>query len=967
MPNLDYQRHTFLGGEVSPSLYERADMEKFSRWFSKAENIRFMETGGFKKRNGFVKVADTRNNRSGEKIKLLAFSFNDEQSFLVEMDNDYARFYDKNGLIKVNNAPYELPLPFDLIEEGDIKYAQSGDIIFIAHPTSGIYELSRIKKDGTEWKIKKFNTDIYPMDEENTDGGITLSAAATIVTDIASITLKNPQGTYSVRNPKLYSGSTTVYEYNGTRSFAELATGITAAISSSDLEATVSGNVLSITTTDPNVTVPAYRLEYDYLDDVEVPTYDYSTNDYSISYTFPADAIYCSKVHYKVAAAFYIRGTYKEPTRITYQGTFISTTQLDLTSSLNSIISQNEHMSLSGTTLNVAYNSEQWFPYYLNVYYRKWVNTSGELSSQGYGYQLTSNSNTFFDDIAVGECVLVKHKLDALDEFVDWSNGSGSKTIGPTTGEYRLTTTGTWAGSATLSYSDDNKTTWHVIYKWDSPGGSYPHNITLSSKIESDNLVYFKFDATVSNGEHLYANIGSNSAVVNSYYKVLQKTSATTALAKCIKNDIGEFSNNSKWRKQAFSNANGWPQTIAFYQNRLFMGKDYILYGSKTNDFWDFYEPVTIKDDDPISMSLLSQKVNTIKNLVTQRSFFTFTAGGEFGIASEGALTQKDKYLKQFSANGSADCLPVLISDVVLFVDKSKNSIRALKYSLESDGYEAPDITLTLRELLKDEEIMSTDTIFEDKEAFFLSRRNSGSAEYPIWDYTIWDLKYITDQNVIAWSHWKHAFGNITNICVVPNGAKHDLYIAVEGNGGKWIEKLSRDEYMDTVEYYNYSDIVDGKVNVTGIPGYKKEVMQDNKRYVVTIDSDNKITVPADITSGVFKVGSIFDTQATLLGPVVELSNYARSTYEKKNPFKVFFYYLNSYGFKVGVEEDEKMEIEWQHPATDIDNGEQLTSGKKSVLIPSRFEHSARISFVQNEPYPMEVCDVLMQTDYGGK
>ena len=961
MPNLDYQRHTFLGGEVSPSLYERADMEKFSRWFSKAENIRFMETGGFKKRNGFVKVADTRNNRSGEKIKLLAFSFNDEQSFLVEMDNDYARFYDKNGLIKVNDAPYELPLPFDLIEEGDIKYAQSGDIIFIAHPTSGIYELSRIKKDGTEWKIKKFNTDIYPMDEENTDGGITLSAAATTVTDIASIALKNPQGTYSVRNPKLYSGSTTVYEYNGTRSFAELAAGITAVISSSNLEATINDNVLSITPTDPDATVPAYRLEYDYLDDVEVPQHlehDWAVfvRQHSMSYSFPNDAVFCSTIFVAI---------YQPRMGHVYANTLFATTTSGLEASLSSISAQYEpYITNTSNSISITHSS---YPTDFNVYYRCWMNTSGDITPEGSGYQLTSNTSAFFDDIAVGECVLVKHKLDALDEFVDWSNGSGSKTIGPTTGEYRLTTTGTWAGSATLSYSDDNKTTWHVIYKWDSPGGSYPHNITLSSKIESDNLVYFKFDATVSNGEHLYANIGSNSAVVNSYYKVLQKTSETTALAKCIKNDVGEFSTNSMWRKQAFSKEKGWPQTIAFYQNRLFIGKDYILYGSKTNDFWDFYEPITLKDDDPISMSLLSQKVNTIKNLVTQRSFFTFTAGGEFGIASEGALTQKDKYLKQFSANGSADCLPVLISDVVLFVDKSKNSIRALKYSLESDGYEAPDITLTLRELLKDEEIMSTDTIFEDKEAFFLSRKNSGSAEYPIWDYTIWDLKYITDQNVIAWSHWKHAFGNITNICVVPNGAKHDLYIAVEGNGGKWIEKLSRDEYMDTVEYYNYSDIVDGKVTVTGIPGYKKEVMQDNKRYVVTIGSDNKITVPADIASGVFKVGSIFDTQATLLGPVVELSNYARSTYEKKNPFKVFFYYLNSYGFKVGVEEDEKMEIEWQHPVTDIDNGEQLTSGKKSVLIPSRFEHSARISFVQNEPYPMEVCDVLMQTDYGGK
>jgi hypothetical protein len=248
---------------------------------------------------------------------------------------------------------------------------------------------------------------------------------------------------------------------------------------------------------------------------------------------------------------------------------------------------------------------------------------------------------------------------------------------------------------------------------------------------------------------------------------------------------------------------------------------------------------------------------------------------------------------------------------------------------------------------------VSTDIIYEEKEALFLS--DTG---------TIWVLKYITDQNIMSWSHWNHAVGKITNICVVPNGPKHDLYIGVEYNGKKWIEKLEPTEFMDTVEYFPASDAQ--KVSVTGTPGDSKVLIQGDRRTFVYIDENGQVDAPEDHETD-FKVGSSYTSTATLLTPTVQTSDYSHSTYEVKNPFKVFFYYLNSYGFKVGVEEDEKMGIEWQPVDSDIDDELSLTSGKKSVLIPSRFENSARVSFVQEEPYPMEVVDVLIQTDFGGK
>ena len=191
MANSDFQRHSFLGGEVSSALYERCDMDKFGRWFAKAENIRFYETGGFRNRPGFVKIADTKYGIEGQKIKLISFSFNDEESFLVEFGPGYARFFRDGEPIMVNGEPYELATPFVAFDEDDIKYAQAGDTIFLTHPDYGIYELVRQNILGTEWTFNKFRADLLPMGDINDDKEKTVSATAVEI-NAKKCSIENP-------------------------------------------------------------------------------------------------------------------------------------------------------------------------------------------------------------------------------------------------------------------------------------------------------------------------------------------------------------------------------------------------------------------------------------------------------------------------------------------------------------------------------------------------------------------------------------------------------------------------------------------------------------------------------------------------------------------------------------------------------------------------------------------------------
>ena len=958
MPNVDFQRHSFLGGEVSPSLYERADMDKFGRWFSKAENIRFRETGAFRNRCGFVKVADTKYNTAGQIIKLLAFQFNDEEAFLIELGQGYVRFYRNGSPVMDGAEPYEISSPFTSFSNEDLKYAQAGDTVFIVHPTHGIYELIRLQVDGGAWQLRKFNTEILPMLEENEDTTKTISIVR-YTADTKRIAIDNP---YSDRYSEVN------FYINGVLSFSEdsmTQSELLAAAQEAlpEYNVYVDGNYLYVSSDDALLSTPNFSLTYNSrnYEDVTRSANRHADGSWTISvtygdlYSITSVAVYVdwrNVVRFNSSMAITSSGISQNAQDCVGFGAYYATAHTSYYSQSNGLVNNAGSGTLSfsvsanrsGTNASITIRGVKLNQQSYNV-------SSSVVSQAELGYTMTATS-PIFSEVLPGDCVLVKHAIDA--QTLNGNYDTGTYTLGPikSDGKWRAYNQGNWAGKVQIQYSTDNQQTWIDYYDWTSGDTNQPYNLTTSGTVTADDIIYFRVVLTVTAGTIRFF-FTADSFSVNSYYKLLFKNSDSQVVAKCIKNDIGEFSNKYEWRLPAFSTLQGWPQTVGFYQNRLFFGKDYILYGSKSNDFWDFYEPISLQADDPVTMSLLSTKVNKIQNLVTQRSFFTFTGGGEFGIGSEGALTQADKYMKQFSANGSAQCNPVLISDVILFVDKSFNSVRALKYSLESEGYEAPDITLTMRALMEGEKIISTDQIYEEKEALFLS--DTG---------TIWVLKYITDQNVLSWSHWKHAFGKITNLCVVPNGAKHDLYIGVEANGKKWIELLNPSEFMDTVEYFEATE--DEKVSVTGIPGETKVVLQGDQRFFATIDENGQIDAPEDSTTD-FKVGSVYVSTATLLSPVIQSSEYSHSNYEVKKPFKVYFYYLDSYGFKVGVEEEEKMEIEWQPVNSDIDDELDLTSGKKSVLIPSRFDGSARVSFVQQEPYPMEVVDVLIQTDYGGK
>jgi hypothetical protein len=221
------------------------------------------------------------------------------------------------------------------------------------------------------------------------------------------------------------------------------------------------------------------------------------------------------------------------------------------------------------------------------------------------------------------------------------------------------------------------------------------------------------------------------------------------------------------------------------------------------------------------------------------------------------------------------------------------------------------------------------------------------------------------EQNIMAWSHWKHGQYKITNLCVSPRGAYDDLYVVVDAPDGKFVEKLDEGIYSDSVEEYLFEEPV-VEVQTQLIEGKVVNVDDGiNNKYKASVNEFGKVKLRSP--SANVKIGLSYNSTATLLTPTISLQDGTYTTFRKQKLNKAYFIYKDSFGFKVGEENSEKMEIDFQSPADSIESQVSLSSGKKSVLIPNTYDSTARLSFVQDEPYPMKIVNVLLESDYGGQ
>jgi len=192
MARVAVQLTNFTGGELSPRLDGRNDLQKYPTGCKTLENMIVYPHGSAARRSGSQFVAEVKD--SSKETRLIPFEFSTTQTYMLEFGEQYIRFYKDNGQILSGGSAYEISSPYLESELFDIKYAQSADVMYLCHPNHPVKKLARTGH--TSWSLTSVEFTNGPFMDHNIET-TTMTASHTNAGQTGTLTLSSTTGVNS--------------------------------------------------------------------------------------------------------------------------------------------------------------------------------------------------------------------------------------------------------------------------------------------------------------------------------------------------------------------------------------------------------------------------------------------------------------------------------------------------------------------------------------------------------------------------------------------------------------------------------------------------------------------------------------------------------------------------------------------------------------------------------------------------
>lgn len=173
----------FTGGEQTPELRGRVDVNKYYNAVSELYNYVVKTHGGAKRRDGMRFAHEVKT--SSKLARLIPFIFSRNQSYALEFGNRTMRVNKDNGIVEVSpGTPYEITTPYADTDLALIRYTGYGDTRFLFHPSFPTQRLTR--RGHADWRIVPAPFVVQPCDEQGYKPNTTLTLSAITGTGVTA-------------------------------------------------------------------------------------------------------------------------------------------------------------------------------------------------------------------------------------------------------------------------------------------------------------------------------------------------------------------------------------------------------------------------------------------------------------------------------------------------------------------------------------------------------------------------------------------------------------------------------------------------------------------------------------------------------------------------------------------------------------------------------------------------------------
>ena len=431
----------------------------------------------------------------------------------------------------------------------------------------------------------------------------------------------------------------------------------------------------------------------------------------------------------------------------------------------------------------------------------------------------------------------------------------------------------------------------------------------------------------------------------------------------------GKLEASTEWALGAFSTATGFPAAVTFYEQRLVFAsttsQPQTLFFSVGGSFEDF--AAGTDGDDALTYTLGSNQVNIIRYLQAGRVLLVGTSGGEFVVTSseDAPLSPTNAVVKRQATYGSADIQPVQVANVTLFVQRAKRKLRELVFDLNTDSYQAPDMTL-LAEHITESGIKEMSLQQEPDNVVWCVLENGKFV----------GMTYRREENVVAWhehllggAFGTDAFGHAESVATIPGDLNEDdTYLVVKRTVGgatkRFIEYFKTFDFGEDVEDAFFVDSGatysgSAATNITGLDhleGQTVSILANGAVHPDKVVSSGAVTLDFSVTKA--HIGLNFTS--TLQTMRIDAGGTEGTAQGKtKRIHEVVLRLFRTVGVLVGSSETEIDRIPFRSSAGAMTSATPLFTGDKEIEFRGGFDTDGFIVVQQNQPLPLTIIGIF--------
>ncbi|MEO3429739.1 hypothetical protein AAFN88_12815 [Pelagibius sp. CAU 1746] len=473
-------------------------------------------------------------------------------------------------------------------------------------------------------------------------------------------------------------------------------------------------------------------------------------------------------------------------------------------------------------------------------------------------------------------------------------------------------------------------------------------------------------------------------------WAVITGFDSTQSVTADVKRGFSSTVATANWSLGAWSAGRGFPSVVSFFEQRLVWAatkaQPQSFWMSQSGDLENMRPDsfvggaVEVQDDDGLDFTIAADEVNAIRWMSPGRQLILGTSGGEWSVTSDGpVVTPLDVEVKRESTNGSADIQPLRISSIVLFVQRARRKLREFVFSLESDGFRTPDLTILaehitesgLREIVYQQE--------PDSQVHCVRE-----------DGVLATLTYQRDQDVVGWS--RHIFGGsyqggapvVESVATIPGSAaagsqnRDEAWIAVKrtvnGTTFRSIEVMEASfegpnpEAFDNIVDFDAAVLarqraafyVDCGLSYDGAPTQTLAGLGHLEGETVTILADGALhpdrivaggAVTLQAPASVIHVGLPY--RHVFASLKLEAGAAAGTAVGKvKRVHGIALVLLHSLGLRIGPSIGRLEDVSLREVGNAMDTAVPLFTGERFVSFEGDFERDARIVISGDAPLP---------------